>query len=351
MGHRPSLLSIDSALWLLLAASCARRATAHPYPKDDLHAAGYGYLMPRQCAEYCGYNNQYCCQSGSQCYTSNGIAGCSAAGGGGYAWYTTTWTETKTFTRTYSSFFPAATAPAGGGNCVPPEGSGQIACGKICCASWQYCAYEGQCMANVPVTTGGGGSVPTTIVTGGQTITTQFVAPDRVTGSATSTGTAESATTSTGAVSPGGSAGQLSGGAIAGIVVGTIAGVALLLLLCACFVVRGLWHGLLDLLGLRHKEKSETIIEEERYTRRGSTHSRRNAHGSWYGDRPSTVAARKEKSRGVGLLGLGAALGTLALLLGLRRNKNKKPPPPRTRSDVSSSYYWSDSYTVDSPSE
>jgi hypothetical protein len=146
-------------------------------------------------------------------------------------------------------------------------------------------------------------------------------------------------------VSPGGTAGGLSGGAIAGIVVGTLAGVALLLLLCACCVVRGLWHGLLALLGIRKKKETKTVIEEERYTR----HGRREGHGSWYGGRPSTAASRKEKSKGAGLLGIGAALGTLALLLGLRRDKKKKAAT-KTRSDFSSSS-WSESYTASDPSE
>ncbi|KAK3311297.1 uncharacterized protein B0T15DRAFT_548703 [Chaetomium strumarium] len=356
MAHRSSALSIHSVLGILLATS-AYLAAASPLPKDDLHAAGYGYLMPRQCAVYCGNNNDGCCGAGYVCYTAENNVGCSATVGGGYVVIATTWTVTKTFTSSYSSFFPAATAPAGTEKCVPPPGSGQIACGNICCANWQYCAYEGQCMANVGYTTtdgagGGGGGVivPTTITTGGQTITTQFSAPYRVTsGTVTSTGTAEPASTTTGAVSPGGTSGGLSGGAIAGIVVGTIAGVALLLLICACCVVRGLWHGLLALFGIGKKRRdSETIIEEERYTRRGSTHSRRDTHGSWYGGRPSTVAARKEKSKGAGLLGLGAALGTLALLLGLRRDKKEKKTVIKERSDISSSYY-TDSYTATSP--
>ncbi|KAI1328510.1 hypothetical protein F5Y16DRAFT_368590 [Xylariaceae sp. FL0255] len=29
--------------------------------------------------------------------------------------------------------------------CTPPSGSGEIPCGTICCASWQFCALEGQC--------------------------------------------------------------------------------------------------------------------------------------------------------------------------------------------------------------
>ncbi|EAQ90860.1 hypothetical protein CHGG_02795 [Chaetomium globosum CBS 148.51] len=314
MAPRPSLLGISSALWLLFA-SFAHDAAAHPFPKDDLHAAGYGYLMPRQCNQYCGYNNMFCCEEGTQCYTANGIAGCSSDAGGGWARYTTTWTLTQTFTKTYNSFVPAATAPPGTGDCVPPEGSGQIACGNICCASWQYCAYKGHGTATT-----------------------------------TNTDTAAGAATSTGAVNPGGTAGGLSGGAIAGIVIGTIAGVALLLLICACCVVRGLWHGLLALLGIGgRKKKTETVIEEERYERRGSSHTHRDNHGSWYGGRPASASARKEKSKGAGLLGMGAALGTLALLLGLRRDHKKKAAPAKTRSDVASSY-WSDSYTATSPS-
>ena len=352
MAPRPSLLGISSALWLLFA-NFAHDAAAHPFPKDDLHAAGYGYLMPRQCNQYCGYNNMFCCEQGTQCYTADGIAGCSSDAGGGWAPYTTTWTLTQTFTKTYNSFVPAATAPPGTGDCVPAAGSGQIACGNICCASWQYCAYKGQCMANIPGPGPDPGPAPTH--TGGaQTITTAFSAPYRVTsGTATATNsdTAAGAATSTGAVSPGSTAGGLSGGAIAGIVIGTIAGVALLLLICACCVVRGLWHGLLALLGIGgKKKKSETVIEEERYERRGSSHTHRDNHGSWYGGRPASASARKEKSKGAGLLGMGAALGTLALLLGLRRDHKKKAVPAKTRSDVASSY-WSDSYTATSPSE
>ena len=50
------------------------------------------------------------------------------------------------------------------------------------------------------------------------------------------------------------------------------------------------------------------------------------------------------------MLGLGAALGTMALLLGLKKDKNKKKGAVKSRSDISSSYY-SDVYTADSPSK
>lgn len=285
--------------------------------------------------------------------TANGVALCTAAGGA-FNLYTSTWTVT--YTSTWSSWIPAATG-INGADCIPTEGSGHIACGVLCCDSWQYCAQKvptPQCMANGPGPGGGGVVIGTTVTTAIQTRTTQFSAPFRVTsGTATvTTGTAAQATQT----DDGGGAGQvtegtgggLSGGAIAGIVIGTLAGIALLLLICACCVVRGLWHGVMAIVGLggKKKKKSETIIEEEHY-RRGSSNTRRDNHSSWYGGRPSTVTSRKEKKSGAGLLGIGAALGTLALLLGLR--KDKKKAPVKSRSDISSSYY-SDVYTDQSPS-
>ncbi|KAK3330361.1 hypothetical protein B0H66DRAFT_597899 [Apodospora peruviana] len=365
MRHRRSSSPGSLAAVCLLLAGSAHRAAAHPYPKDDLHAAGFGYLLPRQCAQYCGVDNQYCCSAGSTCYTSNGIAGCSTGGGGGggYQFWTTTWTLTQTFTSTYSSPVPAVT----GGTCNPNTALGEKPCGSVCCKLTQYCAYNGQCLdgdGSGGGVVGGGGSIvtwPTTITSGGAVITTvfttQYSAPYRVTsgGTAVVTGTVASATTTSTGVTPGGTAGGgLSPGAIAGIVIGTLAGIALLVLICLCCVVRGLWHGILAIFGLGgSKKKSETIIEEERYTRRGSTHSRRDAHGSWYGGgggRPSAAGSRKEKkSGGGGLLGIGAALGTLWLLLGLRKDNKKKEASRRARSDVSSSY-WSSDYTGDSPS-
>ncbi|KAK4192678.1 hypothetical protein QBC35DRAFT_199292 [Podospora australis] len=355
MPRQSKSTTLLSALWLLLASS-APRAAAVPYPKDDLYLAGYGYLEPRQCAGVtCGASGQYCCDGGKQCVTADGVAMCTAAGGA-FNYYTSTWTVT--YTTTWSSWIPAATG-INGADCIPEAGSGHIACGKICCDTWQYCAHSGQCMANGPAPGGGGVIIGTTVTTAIQTRTTQFSAPFRVTSgtaTVTSTGTAAQATETGGGedtVAEGSTAGGLSGGAIAGIVVGTIAGIALLLLICACCVVRGLWHGVMAILGLGSKDKkkkSETIIEEEHYHRHGAAHTRRDTHGSWYGGRPSTVASRKEKKKsGAGLLGIGAALGTLALLLGLRKDKNKKKAAVKSRSDISSSYY-SDVYTDRSPS-
>jgi hypothetical protein len=222
------------------------------------------------------------------------------------------------------------------------------------------------------VANGAGSGATTVVVTSNgqpQTITTQYSAPYRVTSGTTVTATAGASGTapavSASATGNGtlttGTASQLSGGAIAGIVIGSIAGVALLLLLCFCCIVRGLWHGILALLGLggkkdrRDSRRTETIIEEERYSRHGSTHGRRDAHGGWFaggrpggGGRPSSAGARNEKrkSSGAGFLGMGAALGTLLLLLGLKRD-NKRKRNEKTRSEVSSSYLSSGYYDTD----
>ncbi|KAH7031187.1 uncharacterized protein B0I36DRAFT_119547 [Microdochium trichocladiopsis] len=273
---------------------------------------------------------------------------------------TTTWTVT--YTSTISSYYaPAYTAPAGE-NCVPPAGSGQIACGPICCATWQWCSdpIKGQCLANV------GQNSWTEVVTTGVITTTQFSAPYRPTsGSSMPTASLGSATTvptdspqQTVPADTSTTSGELSSGAIAGIVVGTIAGVALLILCCFCCIVRGLWGVVAGILGLgKKKDKKERVeIIEERYSRHGSQHGGRPVHKSWFGfggggGRPSDVASRKEKKSGGGLGWLAAGAGAAALLLGLRKRDDKRRGSShKSRSDWSSSYY-TDSYTGTSPSE
>lgn len=383
----PTLLSISTLL---------QSANANPFPKDDLHnTLSYGFLQDPMCASYCGVENEHCCSGGEVCVTSDSIAGCATVTVAtkvatifprqedSWSYYTSTWTETETFTSTFSSYWGGASATA---TCVA-QSEGETSCGAICCASDQYCAYAGQCSA----VAGGGGvgatttaatatswtTYATTMTTAGSTITTQYSAPYRVTGTgstSTSTGTMESAT-STGSgngtvVSEGTGGSNLSGGAIAGIVIGVLAGVVLLLAICACCIMRGLWHGLLALLGLgpkkrdRNRDRETVIVEEERYSRRGSSHANRNSHNSWFARNPARSTAgesrrtsekvREKDSNQASWWGAGA-LGTLLLLLGLRRDKKRRSSTAakrssRARSEVSSSYF-SDSYTASSPSE
>ncbi|KAI0838953.1 hypothetical protein F5Y06DRAFT_267044 [Hypoxylon sp. FL0890] len=365
MRHRQSQAHLIPLLFNLVIA--------HPYPRDDLQDAGFGYLMNRGCASYCGADNQYCCSDGETCTTSAGIASCAGGAAGGVYDYTTTWTETRTYTSTISSFLGASTAAVGSGTpCVPPEGSGEIACGPICCATWQYCAHDGQCLPNAGV------SSWTQWTTVG-VVTTQYSAPYRVTSGSTiiqtpapstTTGIVASETassTSTGAPAPvATTSGSLSGGAIAGIVVGTIAGVILLLLLCFCCIVRGLWDAFAGIFGGGRKktEREEIDIIEERYSRRGSRHgsaygrggsAARPVHRTWFGGgggggRPASGAGRREKRSDSGAGWLAAGLGAAALLLGLRRDDRRRASSQRpARSDWSSAYY-TDSYSASSPS-
>ncbi|KAI0165724.1 hypothetical protein GGR57DRAFT_133369 [Xylariaceae sp. FL1272] len=352
----------------LLTLALAAIAVASPYPRDPLRDLGFGYLKDEQCSQYCGVNNEICCSNDESCYTSSGVASCTTAPELDKRDYTTTWTETLTFTSVISSWYvPTTTAGVGtnGEDCVPPEGSGEIACGTICCATWQYCAYKGQCSANA------GYSTWTEITTTGVVVTTQYSAPWRPTsGAATATTTTDTTgTLASETMTPTSSMGNgtvastspsLSPGAIAGIVIGALAGVVLLLLLCFCCIVRGLWGAFAGILGLgkkKNRDSERVEIIEERYSRHGSAAAAaaRPAHRTWFGGgggRPSTAASRREKKSGGGWGWIAAGAGAAALLLGLRRSDKQKKGAAshRSRSDWSSSYY-TDSYTATSPSE
>ena len=352
---------LNASLSALLLAGAVRLVSATPYPKDSLHDAGYSYLRLRGCESYCGSDNQYCCAAGQSCTTLEGdIATCVGGGGGGgeYPDYTTTWTETFTSTA-YTSWVPAPT-PTAGVDCIP-KNADQEACGTICCAGWQTCAFAGQCSSKP------GYQAPSTVVytTNGQ-VTTQYSAPYRVIGTttitaistgarssfsgstatSTSTGTAAGETIGAGSGGGGGSS-SLSGGAIAGIVIGVLAGVALLILLCFCCIVRGLWNAIFG--GSRRKKERERVdVVEEEY-RHGSRvpSQRRERHSGWFGGRPASDIDRREKKKssgGLGWLGLAGLAATMLALLNLRGNK-KKPPPKPARSRYSNSYYSYSDYT------
>jgi hypothetical protein len=344
---------------LLLLSSKLPQATAFPFSRQENHEAGYAALMPRQCAMYCGWSNSYCCGEGTNCVTANGIASCSAKGGFGV--YTTTWTETRTFTSTITPIQSIDTTAT----CVP-QNPGEKTCGWICCASWQYCAYNGQCAPLPGVSEPVGGATQTIVITTNGVVTTQFSAPYRVT-SATVTGvftsgasTAFTATTTTttsataiGATG-GGTGSSLSGGAIAGIVIGVLVGISLLLLLCFCCIARGIWNALCGgSRRRRNRERERVEVVDERYSRHGSrvasAHSRRTRHTGWFGlggGGGSDRDRREKRSSGAGWLGLAG--GALTLLALLNLTKDKKRPARKERSSYSGSYYTA-SHT--SPSE
>jgi hypothetical protein len=347
-------LSLRRTLALLVAS--ATIASAKPYPRDDLHDAGMGYLMPRDCDSYCGSDNQMCCGENESCVTMEGDVATCAGGGGSYPAGTTTWTETRTFTSTIMTWWEPVPEPTEGVDCVPKDDT-QEQCGPICCAGWQTCAFNGQCSARP------GYDEPSTIIitTDGKT-TTQYSAPYRITGTTTvteETTVTEGATstettsepTSTETSEPigagGGGGGGLSGGAIAGIVIGSIAGAMLLLLLAFCCIARGLWNACFG-----RKKKERTEVYEERYSRHGSrppsAHSRRKNHTGWFGGGGSAAGSEK-KSSGKRWLGLAGLAATLLALLNMK--KEKKPARKGGgRSRYSDSYYSYSDYTSPSSS-
>lgn len=359
-GRKPrpgfGLLALRAVLACLLAV---RPVTASPYPRDDQHDLGFSFLMPRDCGTYCG-PSQTCCNVGEGCFTSSGQAFCSTTAAGAVPIGTTTWTETKTYTSTIYSNVPVPAPTQWTQDCVPDMTKGEKACGPICCTNVQYCMSRGHCGEGSG--NQGSGVVPGSLPPQPSGLTTQFSAPFRVTSGTVTTAFGTPATvmtTGTGAAVPsngGGGGGGLSGGAIAGIVVGVLAGLILLFICCACCIIRGVWNTIRGLLGFgrsRSRSRSrerETEIVEERYHRHGSVHSGRTEHRTWFGGRPSSAGDRREKrSSHAGWWGLAALVGTVALLLGLRRDKKKDKKSNKTRSDYSSGY--TGTYTSSDPSK
>jgi hypothetical protein len=336
----PSLLSL-----LLVAISNIEQARAFPLGEFDFGALLLGRTT---CVSYCGADNQFCCTQGQSCTTLSGnIATCmaplgiaAATGQGGYAVYTTTYTETDLVLRTstYTSNWAAASSVQVAATSVQlcDTNLGQSGCGTICCAANQSCAGTNSCTARgtswvyVPTATptSGSYSAPLRPTSGGVSTATASVTP-------TTTQPFIPPATASGSTLPivsSSSNNGLSGGAIAGIVIGTIAGIILLLLICFCFIVKAGFDGVLAIFGLgknrKRRDERVTVIEEERYSRHSTGAGSRPVHSGWFGgaSRPSRVTEeRKKKSGGFGGLGgVGAGLLGLAVILGLKRNHDKK---------------------------
>ncbi|KAL8943519.1 MAG: hypothetical protein Q9211_000957, partial [Gyalolechia sp. 1 TL-2023] len=172
-------------------------------------------------------------------------------------------------------------------------------------------------------------TVQTVTSTGSATTTVPFQSASATQGGATA---GMAATTSNNGLSP---------GAIAGIVVGVILGIIVLLLICAAFCFKGLLDGIMACFGLGpRKGKKETTYIEERHSHH--TGGGGGGGGRWFGASGPSRINRPSKNEGGGLGGftaVAAGLGTLAVLLGLKRRRDRKD---KDSYGTASSYTYSD---------
>ena len=359
---------MPSALLHLIAGLAALRPVVASFIPDSLQTFEDLQDVRKRCTNPCGYYGQLCCPDDTTCYTdSNGQAACAAAvappqnNDGSWQYLTTTYVQTdlQTITTTLS-WQGAVTTQASCHECNSCQYSlGETPCGNVCCKSGQYCQAAGMCVAVGGDSSGAYGTLFT--VTTINTVT----APARPTSNTLVTVTQTGLVTTTqGYIAPSGTngaiitgpqadnnGGGLSGGAIAGIVIGVIAAIIILLLICACFCFKGLIDGLLGIFGLGPRRRRRTEVEEDVYVSRhhhGSKHGSRTGGGgrTWFGTRPGRKTSVDEKKKGGwgGLAGVTAALGGLALFLGLKRRRDR-------RDDKSSTGYGSSYYSDYTSSE
>ena len=312
--------------------------------------------IEKRCANPCGYYGQVCCSSDQTCSTNNqGQAVCQDGGGGGgsgggqWQYFTTTYYATEvdvsTITSVWSSQIVAPTGTGtGGGSCQ--EEYGETPCGNDCCDASSVCVNN-QCVV-------GSSSAGWETATATATETSPATPPVRGTSNSMSTVTETAAPTTTqGFLAPVSTDGSeaigvkapsegLSGGAIAGIVIGVIAGVFLLFLICACMCCRGAIDGLLALFGLggrRRRRESTTYVDHYSH----HSHGGRPEGRTWFGTRPSRPEGSEKKSGWSMWASIGIIVGAIALCLGLKRRRDHDEKS--TSSYPSSYYYYSDYYT------
>ncbi|XPS77130.1 hypothetical protein M3J09_009164 [Ascochyta lentis] len=341
---------------LALAALTTSTAFAKPYPvhNEELMQLHNATQMGKRAAcdgVSCGWDNWLCCPSGSSCITdASNQAQCgpaSAATGGGWVYFTTTWVETVGAV-TKTSVGSTYAGGAGGAATTAACGNSQSPCGSKCCDSGLYCKDPDTGSCAVIAGGSSGGILPTASVSAPVRPTSSTLVVITYTGTPTATVPFQTPipTGANGSLTETEASSGLSGGAIAGIVIGVLLGILLLLLLCLFCCARALFDTLLGILGIggkkrRHTHEETTYIEDHHHS--GGAAS----GGRWYGQGPSRPSRpMSEKKSGVGKgMGMAAALGGLALALGLKRKHDRKDDKSTTVSG--SSYYYSD-YTSSS---
>ncbi|KAL5332178.1 hypothetical protein BJX70DRAFT_384913 [Aspergillus crustosus] len=309
---------LQSAISVLALLSRPQLANATPLGHGLLEVFG----LEKRCDNPCGYYSQLCCSSGEVCTTDdNEQAVCSSSssdsgsgsGSGSWEYYSSIYVVTETDTETRTSVWSSWVASPTSSSCQADLG--ESVCGNDCCGAAYLCNSDDKCEL----------AATTSIWATNTHTATPPVRPtdtNTVTQTATATQGFEAPVTTDGSDAIGVNApdddGGLSGGAIAGIVVGTLAGVFLLFLLCLCLCFRGILNSILACLGIGRKKREETYVEEHH-----SHHTSRPPGRTWFGTRPSGGHEGEGKSRWGSLATVGIILGAIALCLGLRRKKDQ----------------------------
>ncbi|PTU18342.1 hypothetical protein P175DRAFT_0465253 [Aspergillus ochraceoroseus IBT 24754] len=312
--HSSRILQSAASILALLAQCRLSEATPLEFKETDENG------LEKRCDNLCGYYQQLCCASSEVCSTNSAgeavcVASTTSSGSGSWEYYTTTYVVTETGATTVTSVWSTWVATTTG-SCRADLG--ETTCGSDCCGAAYVCTNN-QCVLGSTSVWATETETATAPVRGTSTSTvTQTVSP-------TVTQGFDAPVTTDGVAAYGVDApdhGGLSGGAIAGIVIGTIAGVFLLLLVCACFCCRGIIDSLLACLGIGKRRRTDTTYVEEHYSQHA--HGARPEGRTWFGARPSGPdQGGEKKSRWSNLATIGIIIGALALCLGLRRKRDQ----------------------------
>ncbi|KAL2810442.1 hypothetical protein BJX63DRAFT_434227 [Aspergillus granulosus] len=311
-----------------------------------LGVEGTGLDLEKRCDNPCGYYSQLCCASGETCITDennqavcqSGVSSDSGSGSGSWEYFTSTYvvteTDVQTLTSVWSSWIPSPTSDS----CQADLGETQ--CGSDCCGAAYVCTNN-QCVLGA-----------TTSIWATETGANPPVRPtDSSTVTATATQGFDAPVTTDGSPAYGVDApdddGGLSGGAIAGIVIGTLAGVFLLFLLCLCLCARGILNSILACLGIGKRRRTEETYVEDHH----SHHTHRPGR-TWFGTGPSGHAPEGEKKSWFSSLAtIGIIIGAITLCLGLRRKKDQDEKSDYTYPSYYSYYTSTTKARTDGPDE
>lgn len=348
------LVSAIPALSTLLALLPLFPVTiATPSSPDEDTLDIEGNALEKRCVNPCGYNDWLCCKPSQTCSVNSANEAVCLDGPASvseWQYYTTTYvvtsTDRSTITSVWSSQFAAATAWPG----TCRADLGEVKCGATCCEAGEEC-QDGECVAE---------SSSAALESTAEATATPGVR-ETSSGMATVTQTSSEPTITQGFIAPVGtngttligvkaSSGGLSGGAIAGIVIGSIAGVIFLLLLCGCLCCQGALYALLAALGLRKRRRRESGVEERYSHHSHGSRPRPSGGRTWFGTKPgagtaSEVSEKKESKWG-GWATVAIILGALALCLGLKRRGDREEEDDKSTSyTYPSSYYYYSDYT------